>query len=115
MGKNEQTKTIKPKFSDKNGLSKTSAVQSSSTIFIFTAIAKSAKARKSSFVTKALARRENCPKLPTLKDFSGSAATVKFPNIGLQGVAPKLAKGEIASLSAPTLDVGGYFQISVSR
>jgi hypothetical protein len=26
-------------------------------------------------------------------------ATVGFPNIGLQGFAPKLAKGEIASLS----------------
>ena len=26
-------------------------------------------------------------------------ATVGFPNIGLQGFAPKLAKGEIAALS----------------
>ena len=29
----------------------------------------------------------------------GTVATVGFPNIGLQGFAPKLAKGEIASLS----------------
>jgi hypothetical protein len=30
---------------------------------------------------------------------SGTVAAVGFPNIGLQGFAPKLAKGEIASLS----------------
>jgi len=29
----------------------------------------------------------------------GTVATVGFPNIGLQGFSPKLAKGEIASLS----------------
>ena len=29
----------------------------------------------------------------------GTVATVGFPNVGLQGFAPKLAKGEIASLS----------------
>jgi len=29
----------------------------------------------------------------------GTVATVGFPNIGLQGFAPKLAKGEIAALS----------------
>ena len=29
----------------------------------------------------------------------GTVATVGFPNIGLQGFAPKLAKGEIALLS----------------
>jgi hypothetical protein len=29
----------------------------------------------------------------------GTVATVGFPDIGLQGFAPKLAKGEIASLS----------------
>jgi hypothetical protein len=28
-----------------------------------------------------------------------TVATVGFPNIGLQGFSPKLAKGEIASLS----------------
>ena len=35
-----------------------------------------------------------------------------FPNIGLQGFAPKLAKGEIASLSGAA-DDARYFQISV--
>ena len=35
-----------------------------------------------------------------------------FPNIGLQGFAPKLAKGEIASLSGAG-DDARYFQISV--
>ncbi len=39
-------------------------------------------------------------------------ATVGFPNIGLQGFAPKLAKGEIASLSGAQDDVR-FFQISV--
>jgi hypothetical protein len=42
----------------------------------------------------------------------GTVATVRFPNIGLQGFAPKLAKGEIASLSGAQDDVR-YFQISV--
>jgi len=41
-----------------------------------------------------------------------TVATVGFPNIGLQGFAPKLAKGEVASLSG-MLDDGRYFQISV--
>ena len=39
-------------------------------------------------------------------------ATVGFPNIGLQGFAPKLAKGKIASLSGAS-DDARYFQISV--
>jgi len=37
---------------------------------------------------------------------------VGFPNIGLQGLAPKLAEGEIASLSGAA-DDARYFQISV--
>ncbi len=41
----------------------------------------------------------------------GTVATVGFPNIGLQGFAPKLAKGEIAALSGPQ-DDARYFQIS---
>jgi TPR repeat protein len=41
-----------------------------------------------------------------------SVATVGFPNIGLQGFAPKLAKGEIASLTGAA-DDPRYFQISV--
>ena len=41
-----------------------------------------------------------------------SVATVGFPNVGLQGFSPKLAKGEIASLSGPQ-DDPRYFQISV--
>ena len=41
-----------------------------------------------------------------------AVATVGFPNIGMQGFAPKLAKGEIASLSGP-VDDARYFQISV--
>jgi S1-C subfamily serine protease len=43
----------------------------------------------------------------------GTVATVGFPNIGLQGFAPKLAKGDIASLSGAG-DDARYFQISVS-
>ncbi|HTX20278.1 MAG TPA: serine protease [Candidatus Aquilonibacter sp.] len=42
----------------------------------------------------------------------GTVATVGFPDIGLQGFAPKLAKGEIASLSGAE-DDPRYFQISV--
>jgi len=42
----------------------------------------------------------------------GTVATVGFPNPGLQGFAPKLAKGEIASLSGAG-DDARYFQISV--
>jgi S1-C subfamily serine protease len=42
----------------------------------------------------------------------GTVATVGFPNIGLQGFAPKLAKGEIASLSG-SQDDPRYFQISL--
>ncbi len=41
-----------------------------------------------------------------------TVATIGFPNTGLQGFAPKLAKGEIASLSGAQDDVR-YFQISV--
>jgi hypothetical protein len=37
---------------------------------------------------------------------------VGFPDIGLQGFAPKLAKGEIASL-AGAADDPRYFQISL--
>jgi S1-C subfamily serine protease len=39
-------------------------------------------------------------------------ATVGFPNIGLQGYSPKLAKGEIASLSG-VQDDSRYFQVSL--
>ena len=42
----------------------------------------------------------------------GTVATVGFPNIGLQGFALKLAKGENASLSGAQ-DAAWYFQISV--
>jgi S1-C subfamily serine protease/TPR repeat protein len=42
----------------------------------------------------------------------GTVATVGFPDIGLQGFAPKLGKGEIASLSGAR-DDPRYFQISV--
>jgi TPR repeat protein len=41
-----------------------------------------------------------------------TVSTVGFPNIGLQGFAPKLSKGEIASLSGAE-DDPRYFQISV--
>jgi len=41
-----------------------------------------------------------------------TVATVGFPNVGLQGFAPKLAKGEIAALSGAQ-DDPRYFQISV--
>jgi S1-C subfamily serine protease len=39
-------------------------------------------------------------------------ATVGFPNTGIQGFSPKLAKGEIAGLSG-VADDARYFQISV--
>ncbi len=42
----------------------------------------------------------------------GTVASVGFPDIGLQGFAPKLAKGEIASLSGAA-DDPRYFQISL--
>ena len=42
----------------------------------------------------------------------GTVAAVGFPNIGMQGFSPKLAKGEIASLSG-SQDDPRYFQISV--
>ena len=42
----------------------------------------------------------------------GTVATIGFPNIGMQGFSPKLAKGEIASLSG-AVDDARYFQISV--
>ena len=45
-------------------------------------------------------------------NLGGTVATVGFPNIGLQGFAAKLAKGEIASLSGAG-DDARYFQISV--
>ena len=45
-------------------------------------------------------------------NLGGTVATVGFPDIGLQGFAPKLAKGEIASLSGAA-DDPRYFQISV--
>ena len=42
-------------------------------------------------------------------NLGGTVATIGFPNIGLQGFAPKLAKGEIASLSGAA-DDPRYFQ-----
>ena len=48
----------------------------------------------------------------TSKVHTGTVATVGFPNIGLQGFAPKFARGEIASLSGAGDDTR-YFQISV--
>ena len=44
-------------------------------------------------------------------DIGATVATIGFPNIDIQGFAPKLAKGEIASLSGPA-DDARYFQIS---
>jgi S1-C subfamily serine protease len=41
-----------------------------------------------------------------------TVAAIGFPDIGLQGFAPKLAKGEMASLSAAAADPR-YFQISL--
>ena len=42
----------------------------------------------------------------------GTVATIGFPNIDLQGFAPKFARGEIGSLSGPE-DDARFFQISV--
>jgi TPR repeat protein len=53
------------------------------------------------------------PILPSRSVQLGSVvATVGFPDIDLQGLSPKLAKGEIASLSGAA-DDPRYFQISV--
>mgnify|MGYP001260849471 CR=1 FL=1 len=41
----------------------------------------------------------------------GTAATVGFPNTGLQGFSPKLARGEVAGLTG-SRDDARYFQIS---
>jgi S1-C subfamily serine protease len=41
-----------------------------------------------------------------------TVATVGFPNVGLQGFAPMLARGEIAALSG-VQDDARHFQISV--
>jgi S1-C subfamily serine protease len=46
------------------------------------------------------------------RTMGSTAVTINFPNIGLQGFSPKLAKGEIVSLSGAT-DDARYFQISV--
>ena len=45
-------------------------------------------------------------------NLGGTVATIGFPDIGMQGFSPKLAKGEIASLSG-VQDDPRYFQISV--
>jgi S1-C subfamily serine protease len=42
----------------------------------------------------------------------GTVITVGFPNVGMQGFAPKFARGDIASLSGPQ-DDPRFFQISV--
>jgi len=42
---------------------------------------------------------------------AGTVATMGFPSVGLQGFAPKLAKGEIAALSGAQ-DDSRFFQIS---
>jgi hypothetical protein len=62
---------------------------------------------------KATGRFSPLPISPSRSARLGSTvATVGFPDIGLQGFAPKLAKGEIASL-AGAADDPRYFQISV--
>ncbi len=57
-----------------------------------------------------------CAALPVASSravhLGNSVATVGFPNIGMQGFAPKFARGEIASLSGAA-DDARYFQISV--
>jgi len=62
---------------------------------------------------KADGRFAPLPILPSKSVQLGSTvATIGFPDPGLQGFAPKLAKGEIASLSGAG-DDARYFQISV--
>jgi S1-C subfamily serine protease len=62
---------------------------------------------------KAEGRFASLPILPSRKVSLGSTvASVGFPDPGLQGFSPKLAKGEIASLSGAA-DDARYFQISV--
>ncbi len=62
---------------------------------------------------KAEGRFASLPISPSRKVQLGSTvATVGFPDPGLQGFSPKLAKGEIASLSGAA-DDARYFQISV--
>jgi S1-C subfamily serine protease len=59
---------------------------------------------------------EKCSPLPIAASRSahlgGTVATIGFPDPSLQGFSPKLAKGEIASLSGAS-DDPRYFQISV--
>ena len=62
---------------------------------------------------KADGRFAPLPILPSKSVQLGSTvATIGFPDPGLQGFAPKLAKGEMASLSGAG-DDARYFQISV--
>jgi serine protease Do len=62
---------------------------------------------------KAEGRFAALPVLPSRGvKLGNTVATVGFPNVVLQGFSPKLAKGEIASLSG-AVDDARYFQISV--
>jgi hypothetical protein len=62
---------------------------------------------------KANGQFNSLPVIPSRGVRLGSTvATVGFPNVGLQGFSPKLAKGEIASL-AGVQDDARHFQISV--
>jgi S1-C subfamily serine protease len=62
---------------------------------------------------KAVGRFAPLPISPSRTAHLGSTvATVGFPNIGLQGFAPKLTKGEISSLFG-VQDDPRYFQISL--
>ena len=67
-------------------------------------------------IAVAFAKGERFAALPVAASravkLGGTVATVGFPNIGLQGFAPKFAKGEIAALSGAQ-DDAKYFQISV--
>lgn len=65
----------------------------------------------SSFQCEAILKYLRQRQLHELRALSASRVLL-FPNIGLQGFAPKLAKGEIASL-AGAADDPRYFQISV--
>jgi TPR repeat protein len=62
---------------------------------------------------KAVGRFASLPILPSRSaHLGGTVATIGFPDPSLQGFSPKLAKGEIASLSGAA-DDPHYFQISV--
>ena len=96
------------------GYSKMSANEKVPHTKIKEAWSKTGRSSRSVAVPQTLPRIENRSELPALKHFGCTVATVGFPDIGLQGFAPKLARGEIASLSG-VQDDARYFCAGMGR